>query len=135
MQLTQDSLFETAFIRFVILNSEILNIHHRFTHKISYNGVFFFLKSPTKFLNACTTDYGRPMNFKLLSLGRQFGHINFGAFGVFSAELSAPILVMWVPCLCFFLSINNYFCKKTKPLYPHPKYLVGIGIWIWATKN
>ena len=36
------------------LNSEILNIHHRFTHEISHNGVFLFLKSPSKFLNACT---------------------------------------------------------------------------------
>ena len=32
-------------------------------------------------------------NPELLGLGRQFGQINFGAFGVFSAELSAPILV------------------------------------------
>ena len=30
-------------------------------------------------------------NPKLLGLGRQFGQINFGAFGVFSADLSAPI--------------------------------------------
>ena len=32
-------------------------------------------------------------NPNLLGLGRQFGQINFGAFGVFSANLSAPILV------------------------------------------
>jgi hypothetical protein len=32
-------------------------------------------------------------NPKLLGLGRQFGQIKFGAFGVFSANLSAPILV------------------------------------------
>ena len=44
---------------------------------------------------------------KLLSLGRQFEQINFGAFGVFVADLSAPILVQWVPC---------------------PKYLFEIGI-------
>ena len=30
-----------------------------------------------------------------------FGQINFWAFGVFSADLSAPILVQWVPCPCF----------------------------------
>jgi hypothetical protein len=24
---------------------------------------------------------------------------------------------------------------KTKPLYPHPKYLFGIGILIWAANN
>jgi hypothetical protein len=33
-------------------------------------------------------------NPNLLGLGRQFGKINFGAFGVFSADLSAPILVL-----------------------------------------
>jgi hypothetical protein len=32
-------------------------------------------------------------NPKLLGLGRQFGQINIGAFGVFSADLSATILV------------------------------------------
>ena len=31
---------------------------------------------------------------KLLGLGRKCGQINFGAFGVFSANLSAPILVL-----------------------------------------
>ena len=30
-------------------------------------------------------------NSKLLGLGRQFGHTHFGAFGVFSTYLSAPI--------------------------------------------
>ena len=77
-------------------------------------------------------------NPKLLGLGRQFGQINFGAFGVFSTDLSAPILVLWVHCPCFPL-INLYliYTKKTKPLYPNPQYLFGIGIWIWiwATKN
>ena len=32
-------------------------------------------------------------NPKPLGLGRKFGQINFGAFGLFSANLSAPILV------------------------------------------
>jgi hypothetical protein len=32
-------------------------------------------------------------NLKLLDLGKQFGQINFGAFGVLSVDLSAPILV------------------------------------------
>jgi hypothetical protein len=45
------------------------------------------------------TDYGHPMKpflieiQKFLGLGRQIGQINSGAFGVFSVELSAPILV------------------------------------------
>ena len=34
-------------------------------------------------------------------LGRQIREINFGAFGVFSADLSAPILALWVPFPCF----------------------------------
>jgi hypothetical protein len=33
-------------------------------------------------------------NTKLLGLGRQFGQINFGAFGVLLVDLSAPILVL-----------------------------------------
>ena len=37
-------------------------------------------------------------NPKLFGLGRQFGQKRFAAFGVFSANLSAPILVLWVPC-------------------------------------
>ncbi len=70
-------------------------------------------------------------NPELLGLGRQIGQINSGAFGVFSAKLSAPILVQEVPCPCFPL-FNHYFYKT---LYPHPKYLFGIGRWIWAAKN
>ena len=30
--------------------------------------------------------------------------------------------------------IQPLFLQKTKPLYPHSKYLFGIGIWLWATK-
>ena len=56
-----------------------------------------------------------------LGLGRQIGQINSGAFGVFLAELSAPVLVQ-------FSIIQPLFLQKTKPLYPHPKYLFGIGI-------
>ena len=43
------------------------------------------------------TDYGHQIkpffhqNPKRLGLGRQFGQISFGAFGVFSADFSAPI--------------------------------------------
>jgi hypothetical protein len=32
-------------------------------------------------------------NPKRLGMGRQFGQVNLGAFGVFSADLSAPNLV------------------------------------------
>ena len=33
-------------------------------------------------------------------------------------------------------SINQpSFLQNTKPLYSNPKYLFGIGIWIWAAEN
>jgi hypothetical protein len=45
------------------------------------------------------TDYGRPIKpffieITNLGFGRQSGQINFRAFGVFLADLSAPILVL-----------------------------------------
>ena len=55
------------------------------------------------YVSVClTTDYGLRtpneaifhQNPKLLGVGRQFGQISFGAFGVFSTNLSAPILVL-----------------------------------------
>ena len=72
-------------------------------------------------------------NPERLGLGKQIGQINSEAFGVFSAKPSAPIV--WVPCPPFPLFNLNIFLQKTKPLCPHPKYLFGIGIWIWAAKN
>ena len=69
-------------------------------------------------------------NPELLGLGRQFWQVNIGAFGVFSAGLLAPNLVL-VPCPCFTL-INHYFYKKLSLYIQNPKYLFGIGIWIWA---
>ena len=87
------------------------------------------------------TDYGHSEKafFKNLELGlsRHFRLTFFEAFLRSSAGLSAPILVLWVPCHCFPL-FNHYFYKKlqkTKPLHPTPKYLFGSGIWIWAAKN
>ena len=86
---------------------------------------------------AWTTDTQREgfffKNLELLGLGRHFGLKFFEAFVVFSAGLSAPILVLWVPCPCFPL-FNHFFYKTTKPLYPTPKYLFGsaqIFIWEW----
>ena len=64
-------------------------------------------------------------NPKLLGLGRQFGQTIFGAFGVFSANLLAPILVL--SPLSMFSIIPLLFLQKTKPLYPNPKYLLGLG--------
>ena len=65
-------------------------------------------------------------NQELLGLGRRIGQINSGAFGVFLAELSAPILVQWVPCPCFPL-FHHYFYKKLS-LYIHiPNIYLGLG--------
>ena len=38
---------------------------------------------------------------RTFGLGRRVGQINSGAFGVFWDKISAPILVLWVPCPCF----------------------------------
>ena len=70
------------------------------------------------FRNFCTPSLVLPneafllQNPKVLGLSRQFGQIDFGVFGVFSANYQpAPILVKWVPCPCFPL-INHYFKKN-----------------------
>ena len=52
---------------------------------------FAFLKGTLASNTDKTTDYGPPISYirrysKLLGLGRQIGQINFGAFGVFSAD-------------------------------------------------
>ena len=71
----------------------------------------------------------------LLSLDSQFGQLDFGAFGVFLADLSETVLILWVPCPCF-LSINHYFYKKLSfYIYPNSKHLFWTWIWIWAAKN
>ena len=65
-----------------------------------------------------------------------FGQINFRAFEVILAGLSAPTLVLLlVPSPYFPLFNQPLFLQKTKPLYPNPTYLFGIGSWIWAAKN
>jgi hypothetical protein len=71
-------------------------------------------------------DYGHPEraffeNLKLLGFGRQIEPNTFGAFGVFSANLSAPILV---PSPCFPL-INHYFYKKLSLYIQIPNIHLG----------
>ena len=65
-------------------------------------------------------------NPKLFGLSRQFGQINFVVFGVFSANLSAPILILRVPCPCFPL-FNNYFYKKLSLYIQIPNIYLGLG--------
>ena len=90
-------------------------------------------------------------NPKHSGLDRQIRLINFGAFGVFSVKLSAPILVHFGPCFLLYINIWPLFLPKlcltpvSKKLgqnvvvihycnlshffwnrrYPHLKYLLG----------
>ena len=59
---------------------------------------------------------------------RQIVQINSGAFGGFSAELVAPILVQWVPCPCFPL-FNHYFYKKLN------LYINILNIYLWLGRK
>ena len=70
------------------------------------------------------TDYGRPMKpffIELLGLGKQIGQINFGAFGVISAEISVSTNFGTVSPLSKFSIIQPLYLQKTKFLHPHPK--------------
>ena len=55
---------------------------------------------------------------KLLGLGRQLGQINFGAFGIFLADLGT------VSPLPMFSINQPLFVQKTKLLYPNFFYLI-----------
>ena len=66
-------------------------------------------------------------NPELLGLGRQIGQMNSAAFGVFSAELSAPILVHTVSPLTMFSIIQPLFLQKYK-VFISPSQ---IFIWDW----
>ena len=63
---------------------------------------------------------------KLLGLGGQIGPKFWGAFGVFSVDLSAPVLVLESLVHVFHQS-TIISTKKTKPLYPKSQ----IFIWDW----
>jgi hypothetical protein len=60
-------------------------------------------------------------NSKLFGLGRQFGQINFGAFWVFLANLSAPIFGT-VNILSMFSINQPLFLQKTYLLLPLGKW-------------
>ena len=76
------------------------------SHNAQFDGIFFVIV----IFNCTATDYGKPMkpffhrNPKLLGLGRASGQINFGAFGVFLAELStiSPNCHVEVPLKFFY---------------------------------
>ena len=75
-----------------------------------------------------STDYGRPIKHFFieipisLGLGRQFGHIDFEAFGVFSFHLLAPILV---PLSMF--SINQLLFLQKNLYIQIPNIHLGFG--------
>ena len=57
---------------------------------------------------------------------------SLGILGIFGQTISTHFGT--VSPLSKFFIIKPLFLQKTKPLYPDPKYLYGIGIGIWATK-
>ena len=67
-------------------------------------------------------------NPEFLGLGRQIGQKHSGEFGIFSAKLLASIFGMCSKSLVHVFHYLNIISLKTKPLYPHPKYLFGIGL-------
>ena len=80
-----------------------------------------------------TTDYqwniflSKPWTF---GLGKTVWADKFwGICGIFSQTISTHFGT--VSPLSIFSIIQPLFSQKTKPLYPHPNYLFGIGIWIW----
>jgi hypothetical protein len=80
----------------------------------------------TRGLRPCT-DHGRPMKPFFIKVSNYWAWAekkNFGAFGLFSANVSGLILVSPSPC---FLLINHYFYKKLS-LYIHiPNIYLGLG--------
>ena len=74
------------------------------------------------------TEYGRPMKpffIELLKLDRQIlGHLLY-----FWSKYQQPC--WYSESLVHIFIIQPLLLQKTKPLYPHLKYLFGIGIWIW----
>jgi hypothetical protein len=81
-------------------------------------------------MTSTTTDYGRPMKpffieIPTFGLGQTNWADKFwGIWGIFGQFISTHFGI-GSPLSMF--SINQpLFLQKTKPLYPHPKYLFGI---------
>ena len=83
----------------------------------------------------CTTDYRRPLKLFFIEIQNFWAWAGkfWGIWGIFSQTISTHFGT--ASPLSMFSIIQPLFLQKTKPLYPHPKYLFGIGIWIWAAKN
>ena len=112
---------------------------------------YFLMKSLSNFTNILSnfsqihlfpvTDYGCPiMPFFIKSqtfgLGQTIWADNlWGIWGIFGQFIITHFGT--VSPLSMFSNNQPLFLQKTKPLYPNPKYLFGIGIriWIWTRKN
>ena len=82
------------------------------------------------------TDYGQPERaFFQKPQTFRLGQTNWvdKFWGIFGQTISIHFGI--VSPLSMFSIIQPLFLQKTKPLYPHPKHLYGIGIRIWAAKN
>jgi hypothetical protein len=75
------------------------------------------------------TDYGRPVKPFFIEIQNFWAwgdKLDKGICGIFSQSISTYFGT--VSPLSMFSIIQPLFLQKTKPLYPHPKYLFGIGI-------
>ena len=83
------------------------------------------------------TDYRRSMKPFFIKVKNFSAWDKFwGIRGIWGQTISTHFGTM--SALSMFSIIQPLFQQKTKSLlalYPHPKYLFGIGIWIWAAKN
>ena len=89
-------------------------------------------------LKDISTDYGRPMQPFFIEIQNFWAWADklgrLGRLGYFQPNYQHPF------CYSEFL-VHVFNCsiiiskKKPEPLYPHPKYLFGIGIYIWAANN
>ena len=85
--------------------------------------------------DARTTDAQRSLfslKYRTFGLGQTNWVDKFwGIWGIFGQTISTHFGIM--SPLSMLSIIQPLFLQKT--LYPHPKYLFGIGILIWAAKN
>ena len=108
---------------FLYENKKVQTFEHRFLCSASY---------PVTETMTANKDYGRTMkHFSLKSRIFGLGQTNqadkfWGIWGIFCQTISTHF--GRVSPLSMFSIIQPLFLQKTKPLYPHPKYLFGIGI-------
>ena len=79
-----------------------------------------------------STDYGRPMKSFFIKIPNfwawteNWADTFWGIWGIFGQFISAHFGT--VSPLSMFSINQSLILQKTKPLYPNPKYLFGIGI-------